>query len=172
MFELKLISKQAIPAALAKAERYRLLNQPRQAESICRDILRVDPKHEEAVTMLLLCLTDQFWRPGYGVGLKEAREVLAQLPEGYPQAYYDGVICERWGKSLLSGHSSARSALDWIRHAMALFEKAQPQSPPGNDEAILHWNACARLIERLEVSGSTDVDAEPDAGFRDDVPLP
>jgi len=170
MFDLKRISREAIPAALAKAERYRLINQPRMAESICLDILEIDPHHEEALVMLLLCLTDQFWRPGYGVGLKEAREVLSRLPEGYPRDYYDGMICERWGKTLLSGHSSSQAAVDWIRKAMTLFEKAMAKSPPGNDEAILHWNACARLITRLEASGSFAAEGEGETGFRDDVP--
>jgi hypothetical protein len=171
MFELKPISREAIPAALAKAERYRLINQPRMAESICLDILHLDPRHEEALVMLLLCLTDQFWRPGYGVGLKEAREVLSRLPEGYLRDYYGGMISERWGKSLLAGHSSVKAAVDWIRQAMTQFEKAMANSPPGNDEAILHWNACARLITRLETSGSITDDEEGEAGFRDDVPL-
>ncbi|HEV8375867.1 MAG TPA: hypothetical protein VGR38_06475 [Candidatus Polarisedimenticolia bacterium] len=168
MFELKKISRQGIPAALAKAERYRLINQPRMAESICLDILEVEPSHEEALAMLLLCLTDQFWRPGYGVGLKEARDLLSRFPEGYLRDYYEGVISERWGKSLLTGHSSANAAVDWIRQAMTQFEKALAKSPPGNDEAILHWNACARLITRLEASGS--ISAEDEGGFRDDVP--
>jgi len=42
MFDLKPLSKNAIPAALAKAERYRLLNEPMQAASICEDVLRVE----------------------------------------------------------------------------------------------------------------------------------
>ncbi|MCI0656967.1 MAG: hypothetical protein L0170_07845 [Acidobacteria bacterium] len=172
MFELKRISREAIPAALAKAERYRLINQPRMAESICLDILQLDPGHPEALVMLLLCLTDQFWRPGYGVGLKEAREALSSLPEGYPRDYYDGVICERWGKTLLSGHSSVKAAVDWIRQAMTQFEKAQVKSPPGNDEAILHWNACARLIARIEKTGTAEAEGESESAFRDDVPLP
>ena len=171
MFELKRISREAIPAALAKAERYRLINQPRMAESICLDILQQDPGHEEALVMLLLCLTDQFSRPGYGVGITEAKEVLSRLPGAYEKAYYEGLICERWGKSLLAVRSSTGAALDWIRHAMTLFEKALAQSPPGNDEAILHWNACARLIMRLEKSGAA-AEGESEAAFRDDVPLP
>jgi hypothetical protein len=170
MFELKPIHREAIPAALAKAERYRLLNQPRQAESICHDILRVDPKNQPAQVMLLLCLTDQFGRKGYHAGLKQAQEVLANLEGEYEKLYYEGLISERWGKSLLSGTSSVNSAVDWIRHAMDLFEKARAKSPPGNDDAILRWNACARLITRLEESGSLSPDTDFESGFRDDVP--
>ena len=60
MFELRPLSTTAIPAALAKAERYRLLNEPSEAESICLDILAVDPAHQDALTMMLLAITDQF----------------------------------------------------------------------------------------------------------------
>jgi hypothetical protein len=170
MFDLKLISKEAIPAALAKAERYRLLNQPRMAESICRDILQLDPSHEEALVMLLLCLTDQFSRPGFGVGIKEAKEILARLRGEYEKAYYEGLICERWGKAYLAGRSSVSAALDWLRQAMTLFETALAKSPPGNDEAILHWNACARLITRIDQAGAAAAEGESDSAFRDDVP--
>jgi hypothetical protein len=33
---------------------------------------------------------------------------------------------------------------------MRCYEKAEPLRAPGNDEAILHWNACARLINHNE----------------------
>jgi len=42
MYELKRLTKEAVPRALEKAERYRLLNEPTEAESICQDILRVE----------------------------------------------------------------------------------------------------------------------------------
>ena len=60
MFQLKPLHKDAIPAALAKAERYRLLNEPGEAESICLDVLQVDPGSQDALVMLILALTDQF----------------------------------------------------------------------------------------------------------------
>ena len=56
MFEPKPISRDAIPAALAKAERYRLLNEPGEAESICLDILQIEPANQEAIVTLLLHL--------------------------------------------------------------------------------------------------------------------
>jgi len=56
---------------LTKAERYRLLNEPEEAESICRDILDVDPTHEAALVNFLLALTDQFPRRS----LRDAQEV-------------------------------------------------------------------------------------------------
>ena len=38
-----------MPAALEKALRYRLLNEPVEAESICRDVLEVDPDNQAAL---------------------------------------------------------------------------------------------------------------------------
>ena len=73
MPELKAISKEAVAAALEKAERYRLLNEPRESESICRDALRTSPGHQHALITLLLSLTDQFGK-GFGVDLRDARE--------------------------------------------------------------------------------------------------
>ena len=64
MFELKPLSKDAIAGALAKAERYRLLNEASEAESICLDVLNIDPANQDALVTLLLALTDQ-GRPGY-----------------------------------------------------------------------------------------------------------
>ena len=58
--ELKTIARDGIPHALEKAERYRLLNDPAQAESICRDVLAVDADNQDALRALILALTDQF----------------------------------------------------------------------------------------------------------------
>lgn len=166
MFEPKPISREAIPAALSKGERYRLLNQPAQAESICLDVLRVDPANQEALVMLLLSLTEQFGEPGR-VSLKEGEELLPRLDGEYERAYYHGILMERWGQALLAGHTPAYVVLDWIRDAMRHFEKAEALRTRGNDDAILRWNACARFIERLERSGSVAAaaDAEGDFGF-------
>src|SRR5437867_9649959 len=114
MFELKPISKEAIPSALKKAERYRLLNEPREAESICRDILRTGPANQAATVMLLLAMTDQFGR-GFEVELDDARAVLPQILDSYERAYYAGVVFERWGKALLA---RASPGYDWFREAM------------------------------------------------------
>jgi hypothetical protein len=39
-------------------------------------------------------------------------------------------------------------AYDWIRRAMTHYERAEQQRPGGNDEAILRWNTCVRILER------------------------
>src|SRR5512144_1485624 len=100
MPELKTLSKEAIPAALEKAMRYRLLNEPGEAESICLDILAADPDNQEALVMLLLAITDRYGR-GYGVGSMQAQDVLARLRNPYEKAYYAGIIHERRAKAKL-----------------------------------------------------------------------
>src|ERR1700752_327660 len=107
MFELKRLSEEAVPAALEKALRYRLLNEPAEAESICHDVLSIDPDNQQALVMLLLALTDRF-SEGYAVGVTQAREVLSRLRDPYERAYYAGIICERQAKGRLNqGHPGA-----------------------------------------------------------------
>jgi len=147
MFDLKPLSEEAIPAALEKAMRYRLLNEPGESESVCHDILRIDPENQEALVTLLLALSDRFGK-GYAVGVMETREVLARLRDPYERAYYRGILCERRGKAQLhhGGPGSGFEAYEYLCEAMASYEKAEAIRPPGNDEALLRWNACARMI--------------------------
>jgi tetratricopeptide (TPR) repeat protein len=147
MFELKRLSRDAIPAALEKALRYRLLNEPAEAESICYDVLEIDPDNQEALVMLLLALTDRLGE-GYAVGLTQAQEVLARLPNEYEKAYYAGIICERRAKAQLQQQypGSGYDAFEFLQEAMTWFEKAEALRPPKNDDALLHWNTCARII--------------------------
>ena len=147
MFELKPISPEAVPVALSKVERYRLLNEPWQAESICRDILRIEPENKAALVMLLLSITDQF---GKGVTAAHAREVLTRISGGYERAYYAGIICERWAESLIRQGSPGAgfTAYDNLREAMEHYEQAEQLRPEGNDDAILRWNTCARILMR------------------------
>lgn len=149
MFKLKPISKDAIPRALEKAERYRLLNEPKEAESICLDILQVDAENQQALITLLLALTDQFEATSPQSGLRaRAREILPKLGAEYERAYYAGIIHERKARSQLnSGFLGASSlAYEGFREAMAWYEKAESIRPPGNDDAALRWNCCARAI--------------------------
>ena len=144
-FDLKPISVESIPEALAKVERYRLLNEPTLAESICLDILRIAPGHKEALIALLLARTDQF---GNECTPSRAHEVLAQIKGDYERAYYEGIIWERIGHARLrQGRlGSGASAYQALHRAMEHYERAEVFSPPGNDDAILRWNTCARVI--------------------------
>jgi hypothetical protein len=155
---LKPITRAGIPAALEKAVRYRLLNEPHAAESICLDILAIDPANAEATVTLVLALTDQF-EHGHGEGLRRAREALAPLTDAYERAYYDGIICERWAKAVLRRGTpgSAELAYEWIEKAMNLYASAEKLRPEGDDDPILRWNSCARLLQsdsRLKPRGA------------------
>ncbi len=149
MFDLRPIHADAVPAALEKAMRYRLLNEPAEAESICLDILLADPGNQEAEVTLLLALTDQFGSK-YPASVTRAREVLASLGDPYERLYYAGIINERQAKARLaeSAPGARLHAYDSLHEAMSLFEKADEIRPAGNDDARLRWNTCARIIER------------------------
>ena len=170
MAELKSISKQAIPKALAKAEKYRLLNDPRNSESICRDVLRADAENPEALVMLLLALTDQFGK-NLRVAVYHAEEVLPRIRDEYARTYYEGVVCERWAKAQAEQGVPGYIVYDWLCRAMGLYEKATAISPPDNDDAILRWNACARIIKRNDQIKPKPQDQSIEAGFEDEVPF-
>jgi hypothetical protein len=162
MLALKSLSKDAIPSALARAERYRLLNEPEQAESICEDVLRTEPSNQPALVMLILSLTDQFSRQEPDT-VTRAQTLVRTLADPYQRAYYAGLVAERRARALLrrAAHSS-ESTGDWLRDAMDLYEKAEALRPPGNDDALLRWNACARQLARQPPSDTeTPQAAEP-----------
>jgi hypothetical protein len=169
-FELKPIARDAIPAALEKAERYRLLNEPREAESICRDILRADPDNQRAITTLILTLTDQFGR-GFKVSVSHAQELLPRLTGEYDRAYFAGVICERWAKSQMAEGAPGYASYQWLRTAMDWFEKAEPLRATGNEDPILRWNTCARMIRRNEELRPKPQDESFGADFDNEVPV-
>jgi len=157
MLPLKPLHSDAIPGALSKAERYRLLNEPGQAESICLDILAVDAGHQAALVMLILALTDQFAE--HAGALQRAREALPKLTSDYERAYYNGLICERRAKAHLAqgGHGASQAAREWLKEALEHYAQAETIRPHGNDDPILRWNACVRLLERHpEVAGVED----------------
>ena len=146
-FSPKPITEAAVPAALQKAERYRIIGDPTSAESICLDILTVSPGNQQALVTLLLAITDQFG-PAPTEGVRRARDVLPRLHDQYKRAYYAGIVCERCAKAQLRAGAprAGEMAYHWLREAMGWYEKAESQRPAGNDEAILRWNTCARLL--------------------------
>src|SRR5688500_3327010 len=137
MFKLKPISKESIPVALEKAERYRLLGEPLLAESICLDILETDTKNNKAVVFLILAITDQF-NISSEADPKRAKQLLTRLTDEYERHYYAGIISEREGKSTLYNRKSYGSiAYELLTDAMNHYEKAEAIRPAGNDDAIL-----------------------------------
>jgi len=161
MYQLKQISKDSIPAAIEKAERYRLLDEPGLAESICLDILEVDPQNARAVVILLLAITDQFSTATSG-DVNRARQLLPQLQSDYEKNYYAGIISEREGMAILNHMRGGQFAVyEWLSEAMEFFEKAEAIRPTGNDDAILRWNTCARQIIRHQLKPLNEKYAEP-----------
>lgn len=162
-FNLKPMSKDAVPSALAKAERYRLLNEPGEAESICLDILQVDPQNEDALVMMLLALTDQFPLDLSSKIAARANELAASLATPYDRAYYAGIVRERRAKAILQRDrfGAASVAVEWLREAMAYYDRAEAVRPPHNDDSLLRWNACARLLMELPAPPADIEEPEP-----------
>ena len=162
-FELKTLSAEALPRALEKAERYRLLNEPGEAESICLDVLAVDRDNQAALVTLLLALTDQF-DTDLRSALSEALGVVERMRDPYARAYYTGIIHERRAKAQLRQNTPGAGVRAYasLRDAMAWFEKAEELRPAGNDDAVLRCNTCARLLMRdRHLVPSTEERGEP-----------
>lgn len=149
--ELKPLHHNAISSAMEKANHYRLLNDPENAESICRDILEHDANHQDAIIGLILSLSDQFG--GSISQKKEACNFAGQLTDEYLKCYYLGIIQERAGRAMLARTSpgSKHHAFDLFQEAMENFEKAESLSKDDNDDAILRWNSCLRTIRKRKL---------------------
>jgi tetratricopeptide (TPR) repeat protein len=150
--QLKTISRNSISEALAKVQHYRYLNQAEEAESICRDILTVDPENQMALRQLGLAITDQF-RGAISDGFSEAQTCFEKLSSPYERSYYLGILFERRAKAQMRAGHLAHSLLASFDNAMRYFEEAEKIRPQGNDDALLRWNRCLRLIEGLPDSG-------------------
>ena len=148
MKQLKRISKTAVPSALKKAERYRLLNEPSEAESICHDILEVDPENGDVKVMLILALSDQLTERMAAFG--EAQEVVDTLETEYDRNYFMGLLCERRARAHFRHGSigSEHVAYDWFQNALQFFDKAAKGRPEGNDDSYFRWNAVIRTLEQ------------------------
>ena len=162
MLALKPISRESVNGALARAERYRLLNEPQEAESICRDILHIDPANREAQISLVLALTDQMHQEKTAFSI--ASSMISGFPLEYDRAYYSGIAWERRAKAHYSAATPgcASDVYDWLIKALHLFEEAERVRPSGNDDAILRWNACVRFLDRhKELQPKTEEIREP-----------
>ena len=149
MFDLKPLSAEAIPAALEKAMRYRLLNEPGEAESVCHDVLRTDPDNQEALVTLLLALTRSFrQRLRRRRARRPARSSPAcAIPTSAPIT--PAFSASGAGKAQLHRGSpgSGFEAYELPpRSDGPVTRRAEAIRPPGNDDALLRWNACARII--------------------------
>jgi tetratricopeptide (TPR) repeat protein len=159
-YTLKRLHPEGIAAALQKADKYRELNQPAEAESICHDVLAVDPDHQLALRILGLALTDQF-RGQAGAHFTEAQTVFGRLRDPYERAFYAGLALERQAKAQLAGRVPVRSLLPLFDQALARYAEAERLAPPGNDDAVLRWNSCVRVLHGL---GAVEGEAGDDWG--------
>jgi hypothetical protein len=148
MFALKSISRDSVASALAKAERYRYLNEPNEAESICHDILEVEPENQQALISLVLALTDQISHDQHAFA--NALAASRRLASGYDRAYYTGIAWERRAKACYFGRGQGANhyAYGWMVEALKLFEEAEGLAAHGNDDAVLRWNTCVRFLSR------------------------
>ena len=148
MFELKRLTGGDVGSALELAQRCRTVGEPEEAESMCLDVLELEPDNQAALVMLVLARTDLLHR-GLPRGVERAREVLPRLESEYQRAYYGGIICERQAKYVLGqrGKRSGFVAFDWFRYAMEEYEEAG-RLEPQRLEPCLRYNTCVRAIER------------------------
>lgn len=151
------IAANAIPGALEKARQYRLLQEPEQAESICLDILELDPANHDAQILLILALTDQFSRSGQMLDPRRVVLLVDSLADEYERLYYRGLVSERRARAMLAESMSRSFTWEYFREAMQFYERARSCQPDSND-AILRWNTCLRTItrERLEPRADRD----------------
>jgi hypothetical protein len=129
----------------------------------CRDALDADRANPDALVTLLLALTEQF-DDDATKSVIDARTCAEQIAGEYERAYYTGIIWERRAKARLKRFAldCGPRAYEWLREAMSFYEKAEAIRPHGNDDALLRWNACARLIMRdRRLVPSTEVRGEP-----------
>jgi hypothetical protein len=146
--KLKTVSKGGIARALAKAEIYRYLNEPEETESICRDILAAEADNQVALRMLGLAMADQFCG-GSSDRCLEAESVFQSLADPYERLYYTGLLHERKAKAHLRAGEPLRMLVPLLENAMACFEQAEKIRPQDNDDSILRWNRCVRLLQSL-----------------------
>jgi tetratricopeptide (TPR) repeat protein len=146
--QFKTISRSSIPEALAKVQHYRYLNQAEEAESICRDVLAADPENQLALRMLGLSITDQF-TGATADRSQEAQSCFDKLTSAYERAYYLGILHERRAKAQMRAGHLAHSMLASFEKAMEYFAEAEKIRPQGNDDALLRWNRCLRLVQSI-----------------------
>ena len=155
--KLKPLAPDGIPHALEKAERYRLLNDPAQADSIYRDILAIDDDNQAALRGLVLALTDQLGGERGPAADREARELIHKFDDEYDRAYYTGIVLERETRAYLQRRGVVRSgAYHGFREAMEWYERAGALRPEGDVDAVLRWNSCVRAIERERLEPEAD----------------
>ena len=165
-YTLKTIAKSGIDGALFKAQLYRYLNEPEESESICQDILAADPDNQAALRLLGLAITDQF----RGTALDryaEAGTVFQHLSDPYKKEYYLGILWERRAKAQSRAGRPSHVWVPLFEEAMRHFEAAEKIKPSDNEEAVLRWNRCVRLLQTIPL-----INREEPVSLEDDDTAP
>ena len=158
MYNLKPLSKEAIPKAIDRAKQYRSLLQPWHAESICRDVQAVDPENQQNLIILFLAVTDQFGSEKHSKNIKDAEVIMNQLKDSYQQDYAKGIMYERLASAALNmgGARSGYIAYYHLIDALKWYEKSEKSNIDKNEESILRWNTCVRMIEQFNLKPAPD----------------
>ena len=156
--DLKLhdIHADAIKKALKKAKQYRSLLEPEIAESICLDILHIDHDNQDALVVYILALTDQFHHADKQTQVKVIQKAIEKLDSQYHRFYYTGLLNERRARFLISQPMSHTFAYEYFIEALQNYQKAEQIRPENNDEAILRWNSCIRIIQQEKLQPRLD----------------
>lgn len=166
MYELKRLAQKNLDGAVALAKHYRDLNQPEEAESICRDVLDVAPENEDALRTLGLALTDRF-PAGYMTLFDEAIKAFEKLSTEYDRLYYTGIAWERYAKAQLAA-GRGHNALHAFEEAIEQFEAAEKVGRPDDAAPVLHYNHCVRaLLTHPELVRVSQVPHKPEFEFGD-----
>ena len=132
-----------------QADWYRLLNEPGRRESSARRPRR-GRRDQTALRLLGLAITDQF--TGAASDRRaEAEATFQSLQDPYERLYYAGIVRERFAKAQLSAGRPPHTLIVLFEDALKWFEEAEKVRPTGNDESILRWNRCVRILEKLAV---------------------
>ncbi|MCX4189030.1 hypothetical protein [Methylophaga sp. OBS3] len=152
------IHADSIDLALDKARQYRSLLEPEIAESICLDVLNIDPYNQSALVIYILALTDQISISGSQSPFQAIENAISQLQSDYKRLYYTGIFHERRARFMLSQPMSRAFAYDYFVKALECYAQAEKMRPEHNDEAILRWNSCVRTIEREKLQPVSEHD--------------
>lgn len=165
-FALRRLSPDSISDALMKSERYRLLGEPDEAESVCLDILQVDRENQDARVDLILAISDQFRRERKP-RVELAMKIVGELTDEYQRRYYEAVVLEREARAHLE--LDTPPVLVFLRYceAMDKFASAATIRPPGDDSAVIRWNACVRAIRRRQLQPGLEIEEVEEAWARE-----
>lgn len=152
------IHPESIELALDRARQYRSLLEPEIAESICLDILNIEPENQAALVVYILALTDQISISGSQSPFQDIDAAIGKLTSEYKQIYYTGIVLERRARFMLSQPMSRAFAYDYFIKALECYQQAEQMRPDHNDEAILRWNSCVRTIQREKLEPLSETD--------------